>query len=94
MTLLHDAIHCNAISHVRELLEFGCKVNEFSHPTGRVTPLHIAAQFGNAEIVEMLLQYGADATLQDEHGDTPLDDAIANEQKNVIELLKNHGAIE
>lgn len=88
MPLLHDAVLCNAIAHVRELLEFDCNVNEFSHPTGRVTPLHLAAQFGHAGIVEVLLEYGADATLKDEYGDTPMDDAIANKQKNVIELLK------
>ena len=36
------------------------------------TPLHRAAAFGDAECIEMLLQAGADKTIKDISGDTPL----------------------
>jgi ankyrin repeat protein len=36
------------------------------------TPLHRAAAFGDADCIEMLLNAGADKTLKDQNGDTPL----------------------
>jgi cytohesin len=36
------------------------------------SPLHRAAAFGNAPIVKMLLEAGADPSMKDANGDTPI----------------------
>lgn len=46
-----------------------------------VTALHRAAGQGHADVVLLLLSYGADATLQDALGRTPRDWAIGREGK-------------
>jgi cytohesin len=42
-----------------------------STPTRGETPLHRAAAFASIEIVQLLLQAGADRAIQDVHGETP-----------------------
>ena len=37
-----------------------------------MAPLHYAADRGNAEILDILITYGADANSQDNEGQTPL----------------------
>jgi ankyrin repeat protein len=59
------------------------------------TPLHCAAWKGHVEIVEILLDAGAeiDALNQDAHyGGTPLHAAAHGNQKAVVEVLLKRGA--
>ena len=52
------------------------------------TPLHEAARYGHAEIVEFLVAHGADVNAQDEAGDTPLHvSASTNDLETTIKLL-------
>jgi ankyrin repeat protein len=51
------------------------------------TALHIAAIFGNTQIVGLLLDYGADQTKQDHIGFTPLYHAIQQGHHQVKDLL-------
>ena len=44
------------------------------------TPLHLAAEFGNPEVIQPLLDAGADARLNDTVGKTPWDYAEENEK--------------
>lgn len=39
----------------------------------RMSPLHCAAFFGNAEAIRLLLEYGADVTLEDAYGRTAME---------------------
>lgn len=55
------------------------------------TPLHEACLNGHAEIVELLLQEGADADAMGGDGDTPLHDAIGNGHTLVVSLLLKYG---
>lgn len=48
------------------------------------TPLIIAARNGNTEIVEMLLNHGADLTLQNDSGESALDVASPGLRKHVL----------
>jgi SMI1/KNR4 family protein SUKH-1/ankyrin repeat protein len=52
------------------------------------SPLHSAAYFGRDEALKLLLEYGADKSLRDKEGKTPLDHAVENDQPNVIALLR------
>lgn len=66
----------NAIGVAKELLTMKADVN-CKNKSGR-TPLHIAAQKGNAELVKILLSFGANKTIKDNLGMTPLNFAEGN----------------
>jgi ankyrin repeat protein len=54
---------------------------------GRGTPLHEAARGGSTQVVQFLLDRGADPTLRDGEGKTPADLAL---DEKVRELLRSH----
>jgi ankyrin repeat protein len=59
------------------------------------TPLHCAAWKGHAEVVQVLLEHGADHSLENNNthwGGTPLHAAAHGNQKAAAELLIAHGA--
>lgn len=54
------------------------------------TPLHRAAAYATLEIVEILLKAGADRTIRDIHGDSPLSWASWHRRpKEIIDLLND-----
>lgn len=58
-----------------------------------LTPLHLAADIGNVEIAQILLEHGAAVNqLSLDFGDSPLFMASSKGHKNVAELLLQHGA--
>ena len=59
--------------------------------TGR-TPMHKASYFGHTEVVEYLLECGAEVNETDVEGDTPLHDAARLGHTDCIKLLLNAGA--
>lgn len=59
---------------------------------GAVPSLHVAAQSGQAEIVEMLLQYGVKRNPGDSRMCTPLARAVEKGKLNIVELLLANGA--
>jgi len=56
------------------------------------TPLHIAIQNGNLEIVKALLADGCDIGVRNADGLTPLDLATKLNQEEIVRLLLEHGA--
>jgi palmitoyltransferase len=83
-TPLHHALAGGAdIELIRNLIDRGANVNAKtlpgvcsynfygSTPTRGETPLHRAAAFASIDVVQLLLQAGADRALQDVHGETP-----------------------
>ena len=58
------------------------------------TPLHLAAFFGHAKVVELLLAHGADTAARstNSNGNTPLHAALAANQKMTAGLLIGYGA--
>jgi ankyrin repeat protein len=56
------------------------------------TLLHYAARNGWCELAAILIEKGADVNAGDRNGRTPLDWAIWSNNKEVIDLLKKHGA--
>ena len=65
-----------------------------AHSDDGWTPLHLAAFFGHAKIVELLLAHGADTAARSTNptANTPLHAALAANQKIVAGLLIGHGA--
>ncbi|KAM7263317.1 hypothetical protein ACFE04_001000 [Oxalis oulophora] len=55
--------------------------------------LHLACQCGNQVMVELLLQFGADANRRDFHGRTPLHHCISTGNNTLAKFLLRRGAI-
>ncbi|KAI1267462.1 ankyrin repeat-containing domain protein [Xylariaceae sp. FL1019] len=54
--------------------------------------LHYASQSGNVELVEFLIEKGADLTAGTDYGNTPLHEAIRHRAVDVVKLLIQRGA--
>ena len=89
------AAKCHALCHavsagksaaVLFLLEHGANINERDAQTG-ATALHHAVSKANADMIELVLQRGADAALGDHAGNTPLHIAAMMNQLAILPLL-------
>jgi ankyrin repeat protein len=78
---------------VELLLKNGADVSLVARNAQKVTALHAGASRGDAEIVKMLLEAGADANARQHGGFVPLHSAAANGNAPVVELLLLHGAL-
>ena len=91
MTPLHIAQYASA---VEVLVRHGADVN--ARAKGGWTPLHVQAQegcdTGALEVMEALLDAGADPNLKDDKGRTPLDFASTRKETEKLELLRAKGA--
>jgi ankyrin repeat protein len=97
---LHHAVHYAAqerdltmrrrrLDIVKLLLEKGADPNDREESRGR-TPLHMAAEYGDIELVDLLIRYRADVNAPDRDRNTPLHYAVMRGHKHVAEfLLKN-----
>ena len=71
VSALHDAIRRGDLRIIKTLLDQDRDLaNSRSETDARGTyPLHVAAEFGQADAARMLLEYGADASLMDLEND-------------------------
>ena len=68
----------------------GGKIDINAVDVNKTTALHIAAKSGNPDIVEFLLEHGADIKLKDYRGRNALDAAIDKDQRmSIISILKS-----
>lgn len=77
------------IAFIWAMLDAGCDVNAAYTPFN-TTALMMACKDGSAELVELMLDHGADATIVDVTGNTALDAALRNprlEGTGVVERL-------
>jgi ankyrin repeat protein len=99
--LLHRAIRRenDIIEVLTMLLEKGAPLNAImyqEHKFSRVildylgpgTALHRAAELGRVDVVRYLLNRGADTTILDTKGRTPLERAESQNQTEIVEILK------
>ncbi|MGM0519805.1 MAG: ankyrin repeat domain-containing protein [Campylobacterota bacterium] len=87
-----QAIETNDIQFVRNNIG---KFNQNQNGQYDFPLLHRACYLGHLEIIELLIDNGADLEIEDEHKNTPLFSVIDNCQDNwfyVIELLVKKGA--
>ena len=82
----------NHMQVATKLIELGVDVNEQQPATGqlsaKLSALHVAAQKGNLEMVDLLLAKGADRNLRDKHNNTALMLAEKKKHAEIIERLK------
>uniref|UniRef100_A0A8C6TNC9 Myotrophin n=1 Tax=Neogobius melanostomus TaxID=47308 RepID=A0A8C6TNC9_9GOBI len=55
-------------------------------------PLHVAADFGQVEVVEYLISKGANVNAPDKHGITPLLSACYENHASCVKILLEKGA--
>lgn len=69
--MLQEAVRRGDLVSLRTLLDAdGSLANSQSETDGRgIYPLHVAAEFGQAEAAGLLLEYGADVSLRDAEND-------------------------
>jgi len=83
------------IAAVRLLLEKGANVNSANNPQ-KITPLHWASYRGYTASIRLLLDHGADRSVRNTYGETPLDMMAQNpvldldKAKEVKALLAEH----
>lgn len=100
---IHDAAVANDIPKVKELVLKGYDIEEkdaepgskYEAPKG--TPLHWAVKAGKEEMVNFLINIGANVNAQTFYGaclilETPLDYAVMNNHKNIVLKLLKAGA--
>ncbi|MEI7663546.1 MAG: ankyrin repeat domain-containing protein, partial [Bacteroidota bacterium] len=85
-----SAARSNDVKTLKELLDKGFDVNAKNRYG--VTALNFAADKGNLDAVNLLLEHGADPNLKDSfYGDTPLGWAIYKKNSPIILSMINHG---
>ena len=77
---------------VRLLLDRGADPNQAATNTAKVTALHAAVSSNQKQIVEWLIEAGADVNARQQVDYTPLMGAAANARIEIMELLLAHGA--
>ena len=88
---IHDAALDGDFDEVQWQLDAGVDVNEES--SKGLAPLHYAASSGHNDIVELLIERGANVNATDSgKGATPLDYAHWRDHEEVIETLNAHNA--
>lgn len=79
------------ITKMQQLLDAGADVN--ARNENRRTPLWLATFYNiEPEFIQLLIDYGADVTMQDMFNVTPLHNAVIKDNKIVVQLLLDAGA--
>ena len=82
-TVLYLAARSGYHDTTLALIKAGAPVNH--QQVDGSTPLHAASFYGQQEIVEMLLEYGADPAIKNKFGSTPVEEA---HDENIKEVFK------
>lgn len=89
---LPPQLHWRCTRGLRWLLEHGADPNVL-HPKLGNAALHEAVKAGlRDDVIALLLRHGADPTLKNADGKTPIDFASANKNRRVLELLRRSAA--
>ncbi|XP_059225180.1 ARF GTPase-activating protein Git [Stomoxys calcitrans] len=83
---LHASVRTSNLETSLRLLVQGADPN-FFHEEKRSTPLHVAAKFGQASQIELLIVHGAEINVVDGNGLTPLEVAKANNHTLIADRL-------
>lgn len=82
----HLAVCKGDIVAVKKFIEYGVNINK---KVNNMTPLMLAARFNHTEIIKILLENGANKSIENSHGFTALDYAEYAKSTESIFILKN-----
>lgn len=91
-SLLSRAVADEDVDAVRDLISKGENVNAKEDSYSKITPLFVAVEQGNIEIVQMLLDAGAKVNARDKQKQTPLMRIDSDATPELIDVLIRHGA--
>ena len=83
---LLEAAYRGDAARLAQIAAGASEVVELRGPRG-ASALHVAARYGHAKAVSLLLRLGASAVAKDDSGSTPLDKARQMKHKEVVQLL-------
>ncbi|KAK0163427.1 hypothetical protein PV327_007111 [Microctonus hyperodae] len=86
------ATAASEIDRVVQLLEAGIDVNSWDSEGSKNTPLHWAACYGNKDVVECLIERGADVNAENGCGATPLHEAVSRGDLIICQEILKAGA--
>ena len=89
---LSRAVANEDVDAVRDLISKGEKVNAKEDSYSKITPLFVAVEQGNVEIVQMLLDAGAKVNARDKQKQTPLMRIDGDATPELIAVLIRSGA--
>jgi uncharacterized protein len=89
---LHLAAFFGQPATVQTLLNLKADVNAAAHNPMAVRPIHSAVAGRNHEVVQLLIQHGADLNVKQHGGWTPLHAAAMHGDETLVELFLKHGA--
>ena len=89
---LSRAVADEEVDAVRELLIKGAKVNDKEDSYRKITPLFVAVETGNIEIIQLLLDHGAKVNARDAEKQTPIMRLEEDATPELVELLVRYGA--
>ncbi len=87
---IYTAIDSGSVAQVMDYIEQNPQLLNQKNSDG-LTPLNLAAYRGHAEIVEKLLDTGADPDIGDNENSRPIHNAAVGGNNGVIEVLLKHG---
>lgn len=90
--VLRQAVSDHDLKTLKYLLDHGVDINynrpDMVYPY-QATPLTVAARMGNMNMVQFLVERGADVTIAEKDGDRPYTIAVANKHIEMAEYLKS-----
>ena len=86
-TLLYITARSGFYDTCQALLKEGAPVN--CQQVDGSTPLHGASFYGHRIIIQLLLEYGADPTIKNKWGNTPVDEATSQDIRDVFSKYKD-----
>jgi len=89
-TTLGTAAYYENVEAVQALLKKDPKLVNIGSTLDGWTPLEDATLKANVQIVKLLLQYGANPTITDKHGGTPMDMATKFGKGEIVKLLRDN----
>jgi uncharacterized protein len=90
-TPLHAAAYSGSVRIAELLLDKGAVLEDTANKAG-VTPLMVAVEENRAAMLELLIARGADVNRPESHGYTPVTRAGFKGHRDIIRVLKRHGA--
>ena len=89
--ILHQAIGRNELPLLQSYLDQGANINAVPEDAGGQTALMMACRTNKLEAVRLLLERGADTTISDKDGYSPMHGAAFHGNAKVVKLLIDHG---